>query len=474
MRKHLPLIVLIIASIVVHFLYFGYPKQTVFDEVHFGKFASGYFTHQYFFDIHPPLGQLLVSGMGYITGFKPGFSFATIGEEFPDKKYMALRFLPMLAGTLLPIIIFFLILRLGMSKIAAFAASMLLILDNALLVQSRFILLDLFLLAFGFGSLLAYLKYRQDRRPLFFVLAILLATLSLSVKWTGATFLAIIGIAEIVALIRSHTARKISLIATMFILPLLIYFSVFAIHLKILNRSGDGDNFMTPEFKKTLVGSYDYSREDIKPLSLFGKFIELNKTMYRANAGLTASHPYGSKLYEWPFMIGFCRKHADIAVDPEQKCSEYGRPPIYYWNSTIDGQNARIYLLGNPIIWWSAAFAILFVLLNVILSVKEWFKKRSFGGQGMYVLLAAVYLFNLLPFIGVTRILFLYHYFAALIVAVIALVYIVDQLSEKRAVFSALIGLSLLAFVYFAPLSYGKPVSDTQYKHRVWFQNSWQ
>src|SRR3989338_8888934 len=165
MRKYLPkswpVWLILVVSAVVHFAYFGYPNQTVFDEVHFGKFITGYFTHEYFFDIHPPLAKLLLSGMGYLSGFQPGFSFAEIGQKFTDHTYLWLRLLPTLAGALLPLVVFYLVLKLGYSRWAATTAGLLTALDNALLVQSRFILLDSFLLIFGFSALLFYFKYRS-------------------------------------------------------------------------------------------------------------------------------------------------------------------------------------------------------------------------------------------------------------------------------------------------------------------------
>src|SRR3989338_10701939 len=153
-NKKTLIIIILALSLFTHFILFGHYNQTVFDEVHFGKFLSGYFTHEYFFDIHPPLGKLLLSGVGYITGFEPGFSFAEIGQQFPNKDYLWLRLLPTLAGMLLPIVVFFLVLEMGMSKLAAFFAGIAAALDGALLVQSRFILLDSFLLIFGFSGIL--------------------------------------------------------------------------------------------------------------------------------------------------------------------------------------------------------------------------------------------------------------------------------------------------------------------------------
>ena len=115
MKERKYLLVLLGIGLLTHFLFFGHPNQTVFDEVHFGKYVSGYYTHEYYFDIHPPLGKLLIAGFGRLFDFRPEFSFAEIGDEFPDSKYMALRFLPSLAGSFLPAVIFLLAFQFGFS-----------------------------------------------------------------------------------------------------------------------------------------------------------------------------------------------------------------------------------------------------------------------------------------------------------------------------------------------------------------------
>ncbi|MBI2669959.1 MAG: phospholipid carrier-dependent glycosyltransferase [Candidatus Yanofskybacteria bacterium] len=463
MKKHILLIIIIVASLATHFLFFGQPRETVFDEVHFGKFISGYFTHEYFFDIHPPLGKLIISGMGYAADFEPGFNFAEIGQKFPDNAYMWLRLLPTIAGTLLPIVIYFLILELGMSRLAAFAGGMLVILENALLVQSRIILLDSFLLLFGFLAFLFYLLHRHIARHrmscnwVYLLLSGIFGALAVSVKWTGATFLAIIVILYFIDLLKSQQKLKVMVrdLGFLVILPLIIYFSVFALHFSLLSKSGPGDAFMSPEFRKTLVGSADSANADLRPLNVFQKFNELNLQMYKSNATLTAGHPYSSKWYTWPFMIR----------------------PIYYWNDSASEQQSRIYFLGNPVIWWISTAAIFYLLLNAAYSIfrlailkvlKKFHDFSNYKIKTLSVLLVGVYLFNLLPFISIKRAMFLYHYMVGLIFAIITLVYLIDQTKNKKRIFMILLAASFAAFIFFAPLSYGLPLTERAYNFRVW------
>jgi dolichyl-phosphate-mannose--protein O-mannosyl transferase len=421
--------ILLAISIGTHFAFFGHPNQTVFDEVHFGKFISGYYTHEYYFDIHPPLGKLMIAGFAKIFNFKPEFSFAQIGEEFPDNKYIVLRFLPSLAGALLPIVIFLLALQLKFSSKIAFITGFLIAIENALIVQTHFILMDGFLLLFGFLALLFYFRRK-------FVWMAIFGALAISIKWTGLTFLALPFLIEIFQLSKQKQLKQSLNLPTYFlIIPLLIYFSVFVIHFSLLTKPGSGDAFM----------SSDFHNENVVK-----KFIELNVQMYQSNQRLTATHPYSSPWYSWPVMAR----------------------PIYYWNNinTTSNNTERIYLLGNPFIWYLSTVALLYSILSFLLS-------KSARNKILTILLGGYFL-NLLPFIGIKRVMFLYHYFTAYIFAVLMLAYWINKIDfqnkkKEFVVLASLIVVSILFFLYFSPLSYGLNISQPNFMNHMW-STSWE
>lgn len=443
MGQKYAVVLLALLSIAVHFAWIGSPSTTVFDEIHFGKFISAYFTHEYYFDIHPPLGKLILAGWGKLWGFRPGFSFANIGDPFPDRAYIALRFLPSLAGALLPLVIYAIARQLKLSRTASLTAGVLIALDNALLVQSRLILLDSFLLLFGFTSFYCYLRWRNGG-PRWLLLATgILSGAAVGIKWTGATFLALILILELIHLWqdRHTTARQrlLPLIGALVIAPFAVYYASFAVHFALLTHAGTGDAFMTPRFQHDLVGNAHANDPELKSLSSLGKFAELNIEMYLANQRLTASHPYSSKWYTWPFM----------------------QRPIFYWIK----DNARIYLIGNPVVWWASTVALAVLLLDaMIVGI------RRIGATPLMLL--GVWFMNMLPFIGINRVMFLYHYFIALIWAVLMLAWLLDRSPQRKRIALGLTLLSLATFLFFSPLSYGSPLPGHSYDIRVWLP-SW-
>ena len=312
--------------------------------------------------------------------------------------------------------------------------------------------MDAFLLSFGFASLLFYFKYRNGKGSKHMLLFTTFAALAASIKWTGLGFFALPLIFETFNFLKNRQYKNILKLAILPIIAFSIYFAFFAIHLGILNKSGPGDAFMNMGFRKTLIGNQVPKDQPVVKANLFQKFSQLNIEMYKANQGLNAGHPYGSAWYTWPLMSR----------------------PIFYWVKN----SARIYLMGNPMIWWTTTLAVLFLLAGYL----YYGFKNSL--KFLPTFLISGYIMNMLPFIGVKRVMFLYHYFTALIFSVLILMYLLDKhdstsllrqssgqvITRKSSkwVIGALIALSTMTFTYFAPLSYGLSLSPRAYELRVW------
>lgn len=424
-------LVLVVLSSITHFLFFGHPTAVVFDEVYNGSFVSAYAKGAYYFDIHPPLAKLLIKFFGDFIGAPYNVDFSSIGNTLPWGVIL-LRLLPILAGVILPLVIYFICRYLNMSKVASFTAGLLIILENSLLVQSRFILFDSIMILFGFSAILFYLIYvRNESKKSLLIFSALLTACAFSIKWTGLAFPLLIMIAEIVRVKKLKECVKFFLLYA--IIGIIFYMSIFAVHFAYLDHSGPGDVFMTDRFQKTLVGNSHATEPALATKGFFGKFIELNMVMYEANRTLTANHPYSSKWYTWPFMLR----------------------PIFYWQGTGDSAgNSYIYFLGNPVIYWLGTLSIIGLFFLC--------RRRV----ALFILIG--FLVNFLPFIFIGRVMFLYHYESALIFSIMALVFIVDRLARKRIIFAVLVCVCFITFVFFAPLSYGLHLSDPQLSARMW------
>lgn len=422
---------LLIISIAVHFAFLGYPAEVVFDEVHFGKFINSYFTGEYYFDIHPPLGKMLIAGFAKLCGYSPGFDFNHIGEMFDSGNLFILRFLPALFGALIPLAIYLILKQLKVTENLAFFGGLLAIFDNALLVQSKFILVDSMLLLFGFLSIYLYLLSQKNGK--FLPLAALSAGLSLSIKWTGVLFLGIIGLSVIYAHLKRPDFKKLlASLGVLIFVPFAAYFLAFSAHFLLLPKSGPGSAYMSAEFQKSFA-------PDSKPMALWPKFVELNQKMYFYNSTLSAKHSFSSFWYQWPI----------------------GKRPIWYWA----GSNANIYLMANAALWLAAFIGIIF---SVCLIFARDLRKRM---PRFFWFLLIGYFANLLPYITISRVTFLYHYLPSLLLGIIICSVLMDAvilpyISEKKGekirnrAYYGIISIAIISFLIIAPISYGMKMPE--------------
>lgn len=108
--------ILFILGMYSRFCHLDHPNEVVFDEQHFGKFVNWYIHGEYFLDIHPPLGKLLLMVAGITLGYNDQIDYDTISAPYPDHTYMVLRYLPAFFGGLLVPLMFLIMRLINMSR----------------------------------------------------------------------------------------------------------------------------------------------------------------------------------------------------------------------------------------------------------------------------------------------------------------------------------------------------------------------
>jgi len=175
-----------------------------------------------------------------------------------------------------------------------------------------------------------------------------------------------------------------------------------------------------------------------------GEVWSLQLHAYRYHSQLEATHTFSSPWYQWPIIY---------------------RPTWFYSGMDMPaGEASTIVSMGNPAIWWVGIIAF---FVSVYLSIKKKDKR-------MVVVFTAL-LFQYAPWILVTRITWIYHFFSSVPFLILSIVYVIKYIMEEyKAKYGIYVylGVVLLLFVIFFPALSGMTVSTDYIKGLRWFK-SW-
>lgn len=449
--KYPELWVLTAAALLTRLVQLHQPPAVVFDETYFRTFAGNYLDGHYFFDIHPPLIKLLFAGAANVFHLDAA---QLIGD---DPAAVVLRVIPALAGAALVPLVYVVIRQLGLGRRIAALGALFVLLDNALLVESRFILMDSLLLLSGLGAFSCYLALRKSRSGWRWSWLVLLATLLgmlVTTKWSGLAVAGLISLAWLVdaSRVKMNWQRVLGEVFVTALIVTVIYLGSFMVHFSLLTKSGEGDAFMSQKFQSTLIDSPVY--DESARMSFWDKFVELNEEMYTAQSTLSdTEHPYASRWYSWPLELR----------------------PVYFWQGAPgeNGIQGNIYLLGNPAVWWGSTLAVISALLIWLIRPKLLGERRR-----LITFLLAGYAVNFVPFAFIDRPMFLYHYLFALLFAILITCVMLSMLfgwqrrkfgpKAAQQTYWMIVAVTVLAFLYFVPLSYGWPLGPSDVEQRMW------
>ena len=409
--------------------YSSYRSSTYFDEIYFPRTAYESINGYDIYEItHPPMGKNIMALGIQIFGMNP----------------FGWRFMGTLFGVGLVPLMYLLGLKLFKKRTYAFVAAFLMMFDFMRLAQTRlatidsysaFFILCMYYFMYDYFTQKSYEKkgFIKSLIPLFF--CGIMFGLGGATKWVciytgvGLAFLFFVAkYLEFNDVLRGRVKEQTK--KTWFVenfIPTccacVIFFIVIPLAIYTLSYI-------------PYMASSDKGLVDI--------MVDNQEYMFEYHSGLTSGHSYGSPWYTWPVMVR----------------------PIYYYSGSqanlADGMATSIVSMGNPLVWWTGLACI------IPAGFYAW-KKRDKGMMMAFVGFAVQFL----PWVLVTRVCFIYHYFTAVPFIIFMIVYVIKNLIEdgiiNKHVMWIYLGLVLLLFVLFYPVLTAREVSREYINSLRWF-----
>ena len=411
-----------------------YMNSMYFDEIYHGRTGFEHLRGIYPYETtHPPLGKEIISVSLKFFGMTP------FGWRFPGAVF----------GVLMLIVLYFFIKNLFGKTAVAVCGTLLLGFDFMRFVQTRIATIDTY--GVFFILLSYYFMYRyisMDKNASFKKALVPLGLSGLSfgvgcaTKWIviyAGAGLAVIYTIHLVLRGLDHDKSGLSgytsyviktiLWSVLFfvIVPVIVYYLSYIPYGLARGMTVRGGMLTNSEF--------------------YSKIVWNNQTsMFSYHGKLKAEHPYSSWWYQW-------------IVNAR---------PILYYNRYDGDMRSSFASFGNPIVWWGGLIAMVVMAVRAV---------RARDSKALFILIG--YLSQLVPWMGVTRIVFIYHYFPSTLFLVLALAHLFNTMldsshSWRKAYVYAYTAASGTLFAMFYPALTGILAPQWYFKYLLkWIPQMW-
>lgn len=435
------------------------PDCVVFDEYHFGQFTNDYIDHNFFFDIHPPLGKLIYYLFAKFINYNGSLSFKNVNSSYINENFVFFRIIPVILSSFIPCFIYIILRNSSISLSTSFLTIIQIIFEISIISQSRFILIEgiqhfficlhLLILTFSHNMILIGIS-------LGFSISVKMTSFSL-IPFT-LTYLFIVNIQHNLSIacgeFKLILIRNFLNFFVIFSISFFTFISITIIHLSLLKKvTNDAIEYLPNKLFNDLFINKMCKIKSF--FELFKNSIEINFLMNEINQKNKQIHPYSSSPIEWPLLTGIW---------------------VGMWSN--ESNEKQINCMGNAFVFYFCFFGIIKRIFQIVLSIIFFGLNLCKNKNKLQILINCYrninvasfaifgWIFSYFPFFFVKRTLFLYHYQISLIFSMINFAFVFHDSSIIFHFIAAF--LSFFGFVYWSPFLYGTLISEKDLIRKVW------
>ncbi len=484
-KKHQPWLYpagLLLAAVLAYGINYGVPNSLFWDENYHIASAQKHLDGVMYMEPHPPLGKMLMALGEYVTGSnseldKSAFNRTdyVTGNDVPQGfAFWGFRLPSVFMMAFSVLFLYGILVRIIRHRLVAAAFCTPLIFDNALVVHSRAAMLEGIQFFFILGALYYFVRVINDNsRILLRHYAILSVWIGLAtvVKVNGAILLLLMvmlfGVDQWDNIKNWRLVELLKRLATAVpagTLPAVaVFLGIFYIHIGMGSEIANNRTYKaSPEYlhlirqgetftpRAFVAGMKDHWR-------YMSEYADGVPRLDVCKPGENGSHVMG-----WPLGT---------------KTISYRWGKDTYDNGIV--KTNYTYLLGNPIVWFSA-------LLGIVLSCGLIISRFVYGNrekdQRLFLWICAftsLYVCYMVTMLQIERVMYLYHYLVPLLFAIINMALVFNYIYRDEIIAGnkhtlinagAFALLVVAVFAFFSPLTYSIPITAEQFELREWFK----